>query len=398
MTEGIEAEKALRYERDLFNDGPVFTIEWDPTPGWPVRYVSQNVTEILGYTPEEMTSSGFLYEALIHPEDLQRLVEEVDHYRSQHIDVYEQSYRLKTNHGPYRWFYDFTQRVRDDGGQVITIRGYMFDQTEAKEAQQKLDAALEEAEAANRSKTQFLANMSHELRTPLNGLMGMAQLLETTALSEEQADYLSYVLQSGQSLARVVEDILHYTSLKRKAQKVREEPFQLDELLQEVKELHQTAAVQKSLFLRVYQEASLANKLVGDRFKLKQILGILVGNAIKFTETGTVELWALCDTTLSTPQRLRVRFQVRDTGIGIPKDKLDYIFQRFSQVDESHTRAYGGLGLGLAVAREEAAMLRGFITAESTPGRGSEFCLHTFHYLDLSLISSLFLGPFTAFT
>lgn len=252
---------------------------------------------------------------------------------------------------------------------------YVRDVTLQKQIEQKLMEEKDRAEFANQAKTQFLANMSHELRTPINGLMGMTQLLKTTELTEEQQEYLNYSLQSCQALAQVVEDILNYTSLERKTQKLREEPFRLDELLQTVMGLHQTAAVQKGLSLRVDQENSLASHLIGDHFKLKQILGILVGNAVKFTEAGSVELRILQERVPSSTGRIRIRFQVKDTGIGIDPEKQDYIFQQFAQSDESHTRKYGGLGLGLAAARKQAGLLGGTITVESTPEQGSTFTL-----------------------
>ncbi len=239
----------------------------------------------------------------------------------------------------------------------------------------KLQTAMNAAKAANESKTQFLSNMSHELRTPLNGLMGMLQLLETTTLTEEQEEYIHAALSGSQSLTRVVEDILNYTSLERKAQKTLETPFQLEELLHDVVELHQATALHKGLSLSVHREKNLPKELVGDRFKLKQILGNLMGNAIKFTETGAIYLSARQETIDVSPGRICVCFQVKDTGIGIPKEKLDYIFHRFSQVDESHNRPFSGLGLGLAVAREQAALLGGALTADSTLGKGSVFTL-----------------------
>ena len=249
------------------------------------------------------------------------------------------------------------------------------DVTEKRMASLHLAQAKEAAEAASRAKTQFLANMSHELRTPLNGLMGMLQLLETTALTEEQQEFVRIALEGSQSLTLVVGDILNYTGLERQMQHVVEEPFHLGELIQEVVALHRAAALRKGLSFGGHKESNLPGQLVGDRFKLKQILVNLVGNAVKFTETGAVHLSVTQNEEKTDRERIRVSFQVKDTGIGIPPEKLDYIFQQFTQADESHTRIYGGLGLGLAVARKEAVKLGGTITVDSTPGKGSVFTL-----------------------
>ncbi|ERP30862.1 PAS domain S-box protein [Chitinivibrio alkaliphilus] len=140
ITERKEAEAALLYERDLFTAGPVFTIEWDPVDNWPIRNVSRNVEEVLGYTPQYMQSDEFKYAELIHPDDIERIGEEVSHNISNHIDTYEQSYRLKCRDGEYRWFYDFTKLVRNDTGELTAIRGYMYDQTHQKESEQALES------------------------------------------------------------------------------------------------------------------------------------------------------------------------------------------------------------------------------------------------------------------
>ena len=248
------------------------------------------------------------------------------------------------------------------------------DVTDKRKAALELEQAKELAETANKAKSQFLANMSHELRTPLNGLMGMIQLLQTTELTKDQEEYIQIARHSCQSLTGVVGEILNYTSLDKNRETKMQDPFDLNELLKEVTDLHRPAATHKGLSLTARKEQHVPTQLVGDRLKLKQILGNLTGNAVKFTEKGVVHL-SVKSEAADDPDRVRLSFHVKDTGIGIPPEKTEYIFQHFSQADESHTRAFGGVGLGLAVSRELATVLGGELTVKSSPGQGSVFTL-----------------------
>ncbi len=291
---------------------------------------------------------------------------------------------IRQQSGQRRWLQSKLTPMMIDGVKRILVAG--MDVTELKRSEealrktqkklqeQNVDLEIEKqrAESASEAKSQFLSNMSHELRTPLNGLMGMIQLLQTTPLSEEQAHYIELSLHSCKSLTNVVNEVLNYTSLDKKQQILVDEAFSPVELLREVISLHQTTAAHKGLTLHMYTGSSVPYQLVGDRFKLKQILGNLTGNGVKFTERGAVYLSMFTEET-DDPQRLNVVCQVKDTGIGIAPDKINYVFDRFSQADESNTRIHGGLGLGLPTAKELAELMGGTITVESTPGKGSCF-------------------------
>lgn len=257
------------------------------------------------------------------------------------------------------------------------------DVTEKRKVALALVQAKEAAEEANQAKSQFLANMSHELRTPLNGLMGMLQLLQTTNLTAEQREYIQLAMNGFTSLSSVVGDILNYTSLEKKHHSLVKAPIALEDLLAEVMRLHEITATQKGIALTLDIEKNLPTQVVGDGFKLKQILGNLVGNAVKFTENGYVQVRVKKGKGIPKEGDLKIKFHVEDTGIGIPPDKMDYIFHPFTQTDESHTRAHGGLGLGLATAQEQAAMIGGRITADSIPGQGSRF---TFLWEGVSIV------------
>ena len=286
--------------------------------------------------------------------------------------------------GDKRWLQMKLTPMMIDGVKRILVAGMdvtelklsekALKKTQKKLQEQNLDleVAKQRAEAASEAKSQFLSNMSHELRTPLNGLMGMIQLLQTTSLTEEQAHYIELSLHSCKSLTNVVNEVLNYTSLDKKQQIVVDELFSPVELLKEVISLQQTTASHKGLTLHMYAGSTVPRLLVGDRFKLKQILGNLTGNGVKFTERGAVYLSMFTEET-DDPQLLKVVCQVKDTGIGIDSDKITYVFDRFSQADESNTRTHGGLGLGLPTANELAKLMGGTITVESTPGMGSCF-------------------------
>ena len=239
--------------------------------------------------------------------------------------------------------------------------------------EQQLLASIQKVEKANEVKDRFMANMSHELRTPLNGLMGMLQLVEMTEITEEQREFIEQALQSCQSLTDVVADILNHTDLvKREEEELKEKSFTLRNLMQEVLELHQVTAFQKRLAFHLKVASKVPEELLGDRYKIKQILNNLVGNAVKFTEQGHIHLCA--DLEKETDhQEVTLKLRVMDTGTGIPSSLHEHIFQAFAQADSSSTRAHDGLGLGLATVKKLAERMGGSVTLQSTPGKGSTF-------------------------
>jgi two-component system, sensor histidine kinase and response regulator len=239
------------------------------------------------------------------------------------------------------------------------------------ERTRELVASNQKAQAANRAKSEFLANMSHELRTPMNGVIGMASLLLDTELTAQQRDYAQTVHHSANSLLSLVNDILDLSKIE--AGKLVLDPlvFDLRETVEEAAVLLGVRAAEKGLVLVARVDPALPRRLVGDLGRLRQVITNLTGNAIKFTARGHVYLeLSLVERTTDS---LLVRLEVRDTGIGIPADKREHIFDKFTQADASTTRRYGGTGLGLAICRELIDLMGGHITVESVEGSGSTF-------------------------
>ncbi len=235
----------------------------------------------------------------------------------------------------------------------------------------KLTDALARAEEANRAKSRFLATMSHELRTPLHAIIGMADLLRVSPLRAEQQDMVRTVRSAGQTLLEMIGDLLDVARIESGTVSVRPAPFDLHVLLATVRALLHHQARDKSLELRLTIDPRVPHRLHGAARPLQQILVNLVVNAIKFTEVGQVTIRVFGEAI--EPDKVMLRIDVQDTGIGIPLHAQEHIFERFAQVDESATRRHGGTGLGLAIARQLATLMGGFLVVNSTPGAGSCF-------------------------
>lgn len=241
--------------------------------------------------------------------------------------------------------------------------------------------ALVQARAADRAKSEFLATMSHEIRTPMNGVLGMAELLVRTDLDTRQRTFTEVILKSGNALLEIINDILDYSKIEANQMLLEKRPFSLVDTIEDVALLMSARVAEKDIELAVRTRPGLPQRFVGDPGRLRQVITNLVGNAVKFTETGSVMIdvgWREIDQLLDqrpegTPTRVVVSVAVSDTGIGIPEDKVNKIFDKFSQVDGSSTRKHEGTGLGLAIASRLVGLMGGQISVESVVGQGSVF-------------------------
>ncbi len=334
-------------------------------------YCSPQVHKVLGYNPSEIEGNT-IYDFMSseEAEQVRSLFSEVSAHTAT-IKNLESWYIHKEGHQVLICTNGVP--ILDSDGNLTGYRGVDTDITERSRYEAEREKAIVSAEAANLAKSRFLANMSHEIRTPMNGIIGMGYLALQQDLSPKVHDYLNKITYSGEALMGILNDILDFSKIEANMLTIEEVEFSTMQLFENIATLQKIAAENKGLSLILPEEDTLPPILIGDPLRLQQVITNLINNAIKFTATGEVALSALITEVDEESNRVNILFTVQDSGIGIPPDQLDLLFQPFTQSDTSTTREYGGSGLGLSICQSLVQLMGGDISVTSTPGVGSRF-------------------------
>jgi signal transduction histidine kinase/DNA-binding response OmpR family regulator len=358
--------------RDLVQALPVgvWRLRSDKQRGLRFEFVSDN-TPLVRHVDQHMATQEYdnVFRS-IHPDDRPRVWQAMQH-TLRTLEPLDIEYRVPVGNAVH-WLHSSARARREENGSVV-LSGYWADVTRERALRDALSQARDEATRAMRAKSAFLAAMSHEIRTPMNGVLGLLELLSLTPLDTEQRSTLAVVRSSGQSLLRIVDDILDFSKMEAERLALDPAPASLHQLVESTCQVYSSHASGKGLLLTFSVDPAISPVLLFDRHRLGQVLNNLVSNALKFTERGSVTLRA---------QRVhgeggweQVRLTVTDTGIGVSEEEMDRLFQPFVQSAPDTSARFGGTGLGLVIARRLAELMGGSLTMHSEPGRGTTMTL-----------------------
>ena len=345
---------------------------WD----WFIRkdevYFSSTWKSQVGYKKDELDNSFETWQGLLHPDDYEKTNRTLSNYLNNPIGLFEAEFRMKHKDGSYRWIHNRAASLIDKDGRPYRMLGTHRDITMQKEFEQQLKDAKAKAEVATIYKNNFLANMSHEIRTPMNGIIGFSELLkEEDVTSDERSRYTTIINDNCKVLLNLIDDIIDISKIEANELSLQLNQFHLKDLLRELKDFFDTFKISSrkdDVEIRITFPTYSHNDFIEtDHFRLRQVLTNLIGNALKFTKEGCIEFG------YTVVNENSLQFFVKDSGIGIPKDKLNIIFERFHQSDETMRRKFGGAGLGLSISQGIIKLLKGKMWVESIIGKGSLF-------------------------
>ena len=379
ITERKQAEDKLRESEERFRQSFNYAAIGKALASLEGRWLQVNsaLCEIVGYSEAELLQLTF--QDITHPDDLEADLNNVQQLLAGEIQAYEMEKRYLHQQGHSVWILLSVSLVRDRHDHPLYFIAEIQDITERKQAALVLEQAKIAAETATRAKSEFLANMSHEIRTPMNAVIGMTTLLLDTQLTPQQRDFTETIRSSGEALLTLINDILDFSKIESGKLNLEKYPFNLRLCIEESLDLVATKAAEKKIELAYLIHPPTPETILGDNNRLRQILVNLLSNAVKFTETGEIVVTVTAKnlTQLSEdhnlPQKSEIKLAIKDTGIGIPNNRMSKLFKSFSQVDSSTTRHYGGTGLGLAISKQLVELMGGRIWVESEVGTGSTF-------------------------
>ncbi|CCH47666.1 response regulator [Pseudodesulfovibrio piezophilus] len=335
-----------------------------------IVYVSPSYEIIWGRPRESLYDDPESFFLAIDVEDRLKVIEAFNSLRSEGR-ILDEEFRILLPDGKTRWIRAQSFPVYDDEGVRVRIVGVAEDITERKAIQTALVSAKMDAETASQAKTEFLTNMSHELRTPLNGILGMLQLSRRTSLNKEQADYIETAISSSKVLLNVINDILNIAQIEAGRLALHPQLFSIHDVMETIFKFFKHSSESKKISLSMKVESDVPEYLIGDEIRIRQILFNLVGNSVKFTDEGSIHIHAQVLPIQRTQGMIDVLFMISDSGIGIPSEKIAYVFESFTQVDGTYTRRYQGTGLGLGIVRSLVDYMNGSITVDSESGEGT---------------------------
>ncbi len=336
---------------------------------WTKIYLNDQIEKLTGYSKEEFLENKMYYIDLVHPADL-NIVSNKAHELFKNKQKLHLIYRIITKSGHFKWVEEFGEPIiKEDSIEYIV--GIFIDITQRIEAEEAIKAK-NYAEAANKAKSEFLANMSHEIRTPLNGIVGFTELLLNSNLEEIQKKYMNTINESANSLMEVINNILDFSKIESGKLELNIEMVNLSEIANQVIDLIKYEAHLKDLNVNLNIDKDVPKYIEVDYIRLKQVMINLLSNAVKFTETGIITLNVSVFESIND-KKVKLKFSVKDTGIGIKKKNQERIFEAFAQEDNSTTKKFGGTGLGLSISNQLLGLMKSKLDLESEFGTGSEF-------------------------